>query len=128
MTDTPLPRPSRSEIDAEMKRTAFQKKAVSRMAAAQVLDLAMSFFKAQGYRAGKTGRPNQIFVMGSREGVLPRVTGEISARADVGRPGVTLVTIDGFGERLGPAMQAFNEELRKRRKQASSGAEPGPGG
>ncbi len=99
-----------------MKRTAFQKKAVSRMSAAEVLDLAIAFFKEQGYRSGKTGRPNQIFIMGGREGVLPRVTGEISARADVGRPGVTLVTIDGFGERLGPAMRAFNEELRSRRK------------
>jgi hypothetical protein len=109
-----------------MKRTAFQKKAVSRMPAAAVLDLAISFFKEHGYRAGKTGRPNQIFVMGGREGILPRVTGEISARADVGRPGVTLVTIDGFGERLGPTMQAFNDELRNQRKQASAQARPDP--
>lgn len=99
-----------------MKRTAFQKKAVSRMSAVDVLDLAISFFKEHGYRSGRTGRPNQVFIMGGREGVLPRVTGEISARADVGRPGVTLVTIDGFGERLGPAMRAFNDELRARRK------------
>lgn len=110
-----------------MKRTAFQKKAVSRMQAAEVLDLAISFFKQHGYRAGKTGRPNQIFVMGGREGVLPRVTGEISARADVGRPGVTLVTIDGFGERLGPIMRAFNDELRNRRKQAAAQPKSAPG-
>ncbi len=110
-----------------MKRTAYQRKAVSRMAAAEVLDLATNFFKERGYRAGKTGRPNQIFVMGGREGVVPRVTGEISARADVGRPGVTLVTIDGFGERLGPAMEAFNAELRNRRKRASGQAAPEPG-
>lgn len=109
---------ARSEIEAEMRRTAFQKKAVSRMPAVDVLEFAISFFKEQGYRSGKTGRPNQIFIMGGREGILPRVTGEISARADVGRPGVTLVTIDGFGERLGPAMRAFIEELRSRRKQA----------
>lgn len=100
-----------------MKRTAFQKKAVSRLPAVDVLELAISFFKEQGYRSGKTGRPNQVFIMGGREGILPRVTGEISARADVGRPGVTLVTIDGFGERLGPTMQAFTAELRSRRKQ-----------
>lgn len=99
-----------------MKRTAFQKKAVSRMTAVDVLDLAIAFFKEQGYRSGKTGRPNQVFIMGGREGPLPRVTGEISARADVGRPGVTLVTIDGFGERLGPTMRAFNDELKSRRK------------
>lgn len=111
---------SRLEIEAEMQRTAFQKKAVSRMPAPEVLDLAVAFFKERGYRSGKTGRPNQIFVMGGREGVLPRVTGEVSARADVGRPGVTLVTIDGFGERLGPVMRAFADELRRRRTQTAS--------
>lgn len=111
---------SRSEIEAEMQRTAFQKKAVSRMPAQDVLDFAVAFFKERGYRSGKTGRPNQIFVMGGREGALPRVTGEVSARADVGRPGVTLVTIDGFGERLGPLMRAFNDELRHQRKQSST--------
>lgn len=107
-----------------MQRTAFQKKAVSRMPAQDVLDLAVAFFKERGYRSGKTGRPNQIFVMGGREGMLPRVTGEVSARADVGRPGVTLVTIDGFGERLGPLMRAFNDELRLRRKQSSTSSVP----
>ena len=81
-----------------------------------MLDLAIAFFAERGYRAGRTGRPNQVFVMGKREGFLPRVTGELSARADVGRPGVTLVTMDGFGERLGPAMEAFYQELRSRRK------------
>jgi len=86
------------------------------MPAQDVLDLAVGFFKERGYRSGKTGRPNQIFVMGGREGMLPRVTGEVSARADVGRPGVTLVTIDGFGERLGPVMHEFADELRRRRK------------
>jgi len=102
-----------------MVRTAFQKKAVSRLPAAEVLTLATAFFAERGYRAGKTGRPNQVFIMGGREGALPRVTGEISARADVGRPGVTLVTMDGFGERLGPTLEAFYQELRNRRKRAT---------
>ena len=35
--------------------------------------------------------------MGKGEGILPRVTGEISARSDVGKPGVTLVTLDAAG-------------------------------
>ncbi len=108
--------PDRAELEREMMRTAYQKKAVSRLPASEVLDLAIVFFAERGYRAGKTGRPNQVFVMGKREGSLPRVTGELSARADVGRPGVTLVTMDGFGERLGPAMEAFYQELRSRRK------------
>ena len=99
----------------ELKRTAYQRKAVSRLAPAAVLDLAITFFAARGYRAGRTGRPNQVFVMGRAEGGLPRATGEISARADVGRPGVTLVTLDGAGERLGPTMAEFYAELRRRR-------------
>jgi hypothetical protein len=111
--------PDRSIMEQEMTRTAFQRKAVTRLAANQVLDLAIGFFKERGYRTGRTGRPNQVFVMGGKEGALPRVTGEISARADVGRPGVTLVTIDGFGENLGPTMQSFYQELRNRRKPSS---------
>ena len=108
----------RSTLEQEMVRTAFQKKAVSRLPASEILDIAIAFFGEHGYRAGKTGRPNHMFVMGGREGVMPRVTGEVSARSDVGRPGVTLVTIDGFGEKLGPIMEAFYQELRKRRKPA----------
>jgi len=107
---------TRDAFNAEMKRTAFQRKAVSRLPAAEVLDLAITFFKDQGYRAARTGRPNQVFIMGGREGGLPRVTGEVAARADVGRPGVTLVTLDAAGERLGPAMAAFYQELRARRQ------------
>jgi hypothetical protein len=98
--------------DEELKRTAFQKKAVSRMPPGAVLDLAITFFSEQGYRAGRTGRPNQVFVMGKAEGILPRVTGEISARSDVGKPGVTLVTLDAAGERLGPLMEEFYRHLR----------------
>ena len=116
----------------ELKRTAYQRKAVSRLAPAAVLDLAVAFFATRGYRAGRTGRPNQVFVMGRAEGKLPRVTGEVSARADVGRPGVTLVTLDGAGERLGPTMAEFYAELRRRRvppKSAGSGrTEPPAGG
>lgn len=106
---------SREQLDAEMKRTAFQKKAVSRLPAREVLDLAIQFFAARGYRAARTGRPNQVFIMGKAEGLLPRVTGEVNARADVGKPGVTLVTLDAAGDNLGPTMQAFYQELRARR-------------
>jgi hypothetical protein len=108
-----------SPWDEELKRTAFQKKAVSRMRPADVLDLAVAFFTERGYRAGPTGRPNQVFVMGKAEGILPRVTGEIFARSDVGRPGVTLVTLDAAGERLGPTMEAFYQHLRAVGRQRS---------
>lgn len=112
----------RHEMEAELQRTAFQRKAVSRLPAAEILDLAIAHFIERGYRSGRTGRPNQIFILGRREGGLPRVTGEISARADVGRPGVTLVTMDGFGEKLGPAVAEFHARLRALRQR------PGPPG
>jgi hypothetical protein len=105
-----------TRFDEELRRTAFQKKGVSRLPAKEVLDLAVAFFGERGYRAGRTGRPNQVFVMGKAEGMLPRVTGEVSARADVGKPGVTLVTMDAAGERLGPAMAEFAGLLRARRR------------
>ncbi len=114
---------TRQQFDDELKRTAYQRKAVSRLPAARVLDLAIDFFKSRGYRAARTGRPNQVFVMGGREGILPRVTGEISARADVGKPGVTMVTMDAAGEKLGTVMQEFYQELRKQRQEASRPAE-----
>jgi hypothetical protein len=93
-----------------------------------VLDLAIAFFKERGYRAGKAARPDQIFVMGGAEGGLPRVTGEVAARADVGKPGTTLVTLDGFGERLGPAMEEFTAHLRAltKARRAAAKSEPKP--
>ncbi len=103
-------------IDAELQRTAFQKKAVSRQPPDDVLDFAVAFFTERGYRAGRSGRPGQAFVMGKAEGILPRVTGEVSARANVGKAGTTLVTMDAAGERLGPLMAEFAGELRARRK------------
>ncbi len=104
-------------FNEELKRTAYQKKAVTRLPPEEVLDLAIAFFRERGYRAGRTGRPNQVCVMGGPEGGLPRVTGEITARANVGKAGTTLVTLDAAGERLGPAMAEFYAELRKRRRQ-----------
>jgi len=113
---------TKEQIEAEMKRTAFQRKAVARLPASEVLDLAIAFFTERGYRAGRTGRPNQAFVLGGREGILPRVTGEIKAQPDVGRGHVTMVTMDAVGERLGPAMEAFNHELRARRTRPADGS------
>ena len=55
---------SGNPCDAELSRTAYQKKAVSRLGADAVLELAVAFFAERGYRAGRTGRPNQVFIMG----------------------------------------------------------------
>jgi hypothetical protein len=109
-------------INAELQRTAYQKKAVSRLPPGQVLDLAIAFFRERGYRADRTGRPNQVYVMGGREGLLPRVTGEVQARADVGKAGTTLVTLDAAGERLGQAMAEFHKHLRAQRTAARGGS------
>jgi hypothetical protein len=101
------------DLNEELKRTVYQKKAVSKLPPGEVLDLAIAFFQERGYRAGRTGRPNQVFVMGGAEGGLPRVTGEVTARPDVGKAGTTLVTMDAAGERLGPAMREFHASLRQ---------------
>lgn len=117
------------QFNAEMARTGYQKKVVSKLPPAKVLDHAIAFFAPRGYRAGRTGRPNQVFVMGKAEGVLPRVTGEISARSDVGKPGTTLVTLDAAGERLGPLMAEFAKDLRalgKARAAITQAEEPPP--
>jgi hypothetical protein len=97
-----------------MRRTAYQKKAVSKMSAKETLDYAIGFFKERGYRAGLTGRPNQMFIMGGREGILPRVTGEIKLQIDVGKGKVVMVTMDATGERLHEVMKEFHQSLRTR--------------
>jgi len=102
----------KSQIQAEMRRTAYQKKAVCRLPASETLDYAIAFFTERGYRAGRTGRPNQAFVMGGKEGLLPRVTGEIKVQADVGKGKVTMVTMDAAGEKLSATMEEFHKSLR----------------
>ena len=106
-------------INQEMARTAYQKNAVSKLPPEEVLQLAIAFFKEHGYRANLTGRPNQMVVFGGKEGGLPRVTGEVFARPDVGKSGTTLVALDAAGERLGPTMKAFYDHLRSLRTQSS---------
>ena len=102
--------------NAELKRTAFQKKAVLKLAPADALLFATTFLKERGYRSGPAARPNQLFVFGGAEGQFSRVTGEISARANVGKPGTTLLTVDGFGERLGPILKELIAALRAESK------------
>ena len=108
----------------EMRRTAFQKSAVLKIPPADALQFATAYLKERGYRAGPAGRPNQLFVLGGAEGGLPRVTGEIGARANVGKAGTTLLTVDGSGERLGPTLRELVMAIRaesKARTTAPSG-------
>jgi hypothetical protein len=106
----------RREMTAEMERTAFQRKAVSRRPARETLDDAIEFFKERGYRAGLSARPNQIYIMGGREGKIPRVNGDIRAQENVGKGKVTMLTLNGFGERLSKVMAEYVEHLRTQRK------------
>jgi len=106
----------RAAITAEMSRTAFQRKAVSRLAVGEALDDAIAFFKERGYRSGRTGRPNQVFVMGGREGLLPRVNAEILAQGNVGKAKVTMLTISGFGEELSNHLKDYVSHVRQQRR------------
>ncbi|MCS7050840.1 MAG: hypothetical protein NZL87_04430 [Thermomicrobium sp.] len=106
----------REAMTAEMTRTTFQRRVVTRLAPDDVLERAIAFFQARGYRAGRTGRPHQVYVIGKAEGTLPRVTAEILAQPNVGRGGVTLVTVSGFGPRLREHLAAFVQELRRERR------------
>ncbi|MGA7669105.1 MAG: hypothetical protein WBW04_01700 [Nitrolancea sp.] len=108
----------RAAITAEMSRTAFQRKAVSRRPVGETLDDAIGFFKERGYRSGRTGRPNQIFVMGGREGLLPRVNAEILAQGNVGKAKVTMLTISGFGVELSSHLKDYVTHLREQRRGA----------
>ena len=108
--------PELVEINAEMARTAFQKKAVVKLSPAESLAFARQYLTGRGYKAMPAARPNQLAVMGKAEGILPRVTGEIAARANVGKAGTTLVTIDGFGEQLGSVLKEMLAALRAESK------------
>ncbi|HET9013979.1 MAG TPA: hypothetical protein VFN57_00160 [Thermomicrobiaceae bacterium] len=108
----------RAVMTAEMARTAFQRKAVTHLPPREALDDAIAFFQARGYRAGRTGRPNQVFVMGGREGILPRVNAEILAQGNVGRARTTMLTISGFGERLQATLREYADHLRDERRRA----------
>lgn len=118
MTDQNTP-PTQDAVREEMRRTVYQKKAVSRLSGKETLDYAIGFFKDAGYKAGLTGRPGQMFIMGGREGLLPRVTGEIKIQTDVGKGKVTMVTMDSTGEKLHEVMKEFHASLRSLKKDES---------
>ncbi len=119
----------RIRITAEMSRTAFQRTAVARAPVGEAMEAAIAFFTERGYRSGKAARPNQVYVMGGREGVLPRVTAELLFQANVGKGKVTMVTISGFGEQLSTHLAEFATSLRaggSRRAEERSSEEDAP--
>lgn len=104
--------PDKSAMQAEMRRTAYQKKAVSRLSGPDTLEYAIQYFKDAGYRSGLTGRPGQMYIMGGKEGLLPRVTGEIKIQTNVGKGNATMLTMDCTGEKLSEVMKEFHQTLR----------------
>ena len=115
MTD---PAAAREAMNAEVARTKFQRKAVATGSMQEVMDDAIGFFKERGYRSGKTGRPNQIFVMGGREGSIPRVNAEILIQVNIGKNKATMVTVSGFGEELSKHLEAYTQHLREQARAA----------
>ncbi len=110
------PAERRKQMTAEMERTAFQRKAVSRKSARETLEEAVEFFNERGYKSGFSARPNQIYIMGGKEGLIPRVNGDIRAQENVGKGKVTMLTLNGFGENLSQTMGEYVEFLRTQRQ------------
>ena len=108
----------RERFNAEMARTAFNRKAVSRAPMREVFAIAKEWFGERGYKVLPSGRPNQIYIMGGAEGGLPRVNGDILAVENVGKGKVTMLTFDAVGENLSARMAEFVAELRAQAKAA----------
>src|SRR5690625_5194413 len=106
------PAEKRKQMTAETERTAFQRKAVARKPARDALAEAAEFFRERGYKSDFSARPNQIYIMGWREGLIPRVNGDIRAQENVGKGKVTMLTLNGFGENLSEAMAEYVTSLR----------------
>lgn len=107
----------RQQIEAELERTSFQRKVVSREEFQDAMADAIEFFQAAGYKSGRTGRPNQVYVRGGREGVLPRVNAELLFQANVGKGKVTMITVAGAGEKLSQTLADYATHVRERARQ-----------
>ena len=101
------------EMVREMERTTFVKKVITDLPAQEVLAQAQAFFKGHGYRSGPSGTRNTVRVMGRAEGALPSVLGEIGVRTT--NRGRTIVSLSGYGERLGERLREFHELMRAAR-------------
>ena len=108
----------RTKFNEEMERTAYHRKVVSRAAPADTFAFAKEWFQERGYRVLPSGRPNQVYVMGGPEGLLPRVNGDILAVSNVGKGKVTMLTFNSVGENLSRHMSSFVDELRAQARAA----------
>lgn len=114
------------EMAREMERTTFVKKVITDVPAGEVLERAQGFFREHGYRAGKSGKPNTVRLMGRAEGALPSVIGEIEVRTT--NKGRTIVGLSGYGEGLSERLREFHDLMRAARKpkEARPAAPVGP--
>ncbi|MFW6075214.1 MAG: hypothetical protein ACOC9Y_06440 [Chloroflexota bacterium] len=117
------PAEMRRKIEEEMERTKFQRKAVAHGSAAEVMEEAVAFFKERGYKSGRTGRPNQVYVRGGRDGLLPVTHAELLVQQNVGKGKVTMVSVSGAGEKLSAVLDEYVNHLRAQARAARSARE-----
>lgn len=119
----------RAAIEAELERTKMQKKVVSRDNLQDTMADAIAFFQERGYKSGRTGRPNQIYVRGGREGILPRVHAELLIQVNIGKGRATMISISGAGERLSKVLEEYADYVREKARAArGKGTEDAEGG
>lgn len=112
-----------TSFSEEMKRTTVLKSVILTMPAREIVLLARQFFAEQGYRALPAATPNNVMIRGGREGLLPSVIGEIAIQEKQTVKGKSsVVSLSGYGERLGPHIMAFYELLRAERQRRRGGA------
>lgn len=119
----------RAAIEAELERTKMQKKVVSRDNLQDTMAEAIAFFQERGYKAGRTGRPNQVYVRGGREGILPAVHAELLIQVNVGKGRATMISISGAGERLSTVLEEYAGHMREKARAARrKGSDDAQGG
>lgn len=114
-------------LSEELKRTTILKSVVLPLPAREIIALGRRYFGERGYRALPASTPNNLMIRGGREGSLPSVIGELAVQErQTVRGRTSLVSLSGYGERLGQHMLAFYEVLRaeRQRARAAPGAPP----
>lgn len=112
-------------LAAEMKRTTVLKSVILPLPPREIIALGRAYFSEQGYRALPAGTPNNLMIRGGREGALPSVIGEVAVQEKQTVKGRTsVVSLSGYGERLGRHVLAFYELLRAERQKTRAAAPP----
>ncbi len=114
-----------SLLSDEMKRTTVLKSVILPLPPREIVALGRAYFTEQGYRALPASTPNNLMIRGGREGVLPSVIGEVAVQEkQTVRGRTSVVSLSGYGERLGQHILAFYELLRAERQKARAAQAP----